>query len=50
MRGDEEEEQEETDFTTKELLRLHLCSERVLKKVEDGRNIYKNLMSQSEDG
>lgn len=41
MRGGEGEEQEETDFTIKELLCLRLCSERVVKKVEDGRIIWK---------
>lgn len=49
MRGGEGEEQEETDFTIKVLLCLQLCSERVVKKVEDGRIIWKNLMSPSKD-
>lgn len=49
MRGGEGEEQEETEFTIKELLWLQLCSEPVLKKLKDGRITWKNLTSQSED-
>lgn len=49
MRGSEGEEQEETEFTIKELVWLQLCSEPVLIKVKDGTTIWKNLISQSED-
>lgn len=41
MRGSEGEEQEETEFTIKELVWLQLCSEPVLIKVKDGTTIWK---------